>query len=261
MGFFLASFLAGFAIGPALGGLLYDRLGMASCFLTLGLLALLALSLILAFVPNLRTDGDKGGKRRQKGSSFEVLKSSVIITLLIFTFVGSIGRGSIVSFVPLLAQEKFGLSATLLGAVLTTNLSLSAALLLPFGILADRTDRKRILIAGTLLSGLMFAALPSASGLWALLAVNILLGIGTALTFPAAQAIAVTLARGKGMGTVLSSLQAATGAGFATGPLVSGMIYESVGIDLVFHACSGFLLIASFYGLFFLHLPSGDPKP
>ena len=255
MGLFLASFLAGFALGPALGGILYDNLGMASCFLTLGLLALLALALILAFVPNLRTGQDEGGKQRQGGTSMEVLKSHVIITLLIFAFVSNIGRGSIVSFVPLLAQEKFGMSATLLGAVLTTNLSLAAVLLLPFGILADRTDRKRILLVGTLLSGLMFAALPSASGLWGLLTVNILLGIGTALAFPAAQAIAVTLARGKGMGTVLASLQTATGAGFATGPLVSGMIYKTYGIDLVFHACSGFLLIASIYGLFFLHLP------
>jgi len=260
MGLFLASFLAGFALGPALGGILFDRLGMASCFLTLGLLALVALVLIVAFVPNLRTGQDEGGKPGQKGTSFEILKSSVIITLLIFTFVGSIGRGSIVSFVPLLAQEKLGMSATLLGAVLTTNLSLAAILLLPFGILADRSDRKRILLAGTLLSGLMFAALPSARGLWSLLTVNILLGIGTALAFPAAQAIAVTLARGRGMGTVLASLQAATGAGFATGPLVSGMIYKTYGIDLVFHACSGFLLIASIYGLFFLHPPPRNAR-
>jgi MFS family permease len=180
----------------------------------------------------------------------------VIITLLIFTFVSSIGRGSIISFVPLLAQEKLGMSATFLGAVLTTNLSLAALLLLPFGILADRTDRKRILLAGTVLSGLMFALLPSAKGLWGLLFVNILLGIGTALAFPAAQAIAVSLARGRGMGTVLSFLQSATGAGFATGPLVSGAIYKSYGIDNVFHACAGFLLAASIYGLFFLHPPS-----
>ncbi len=256
MGFFLASFLAGFALGPALGGVLHDRFGMASCFLTLGLLALLALSLILVLVPNLSVGGQEGAEARKAGTSVKVLKSHVILTLLIFTFVSSIGRGSIISFVPLLAEEKLGMSATLLGAVLTANLSLAALLLLPFGVLADRTDRKRILLTGTFLSGLMFAALPSATGLWSLLAVNILLGIATALAFPAAQAIAVSLARGKGMGTALASLQAAAGAGFATGPLVSGMIYKSYGIDLVFHACSLFLLIASVYGLFFLHLPS-----
>jgi MFS family permease len=255
MGLFLASFLAGFAVGPALGGILYDRFGMSSCFLTLGLLALLALSLILAFVPNLRTGRGESGKQRDEGSSLEILKSHVIITLLVFAFVSNIGRGSIMSFVPVLAKEKLGMSATLLGAVLTMNLSLAAVLLLPFGMLADRVDRKRILLAGTLLSGLMFAALPSATGLWGLLIINILLGVGTALAFPSVQAIGVTLARGRGMGTVLASLQTATGAGFAAGPLISGMIYENRGIDLVFHACSGFLFAASIYGLFFLHPP------
>jgi MFS family permease len=223
---------------------------MAWCFLTLGLLALLALLLTLLFVPNLVTCRVTGGS--QRGRAAEVFKSRVIITLLVFTFVSNIGRGSIVSFMPLLAQEKLKMSATLLGTVLTTNLSLAAVLLLPFGILADRTDRKRILLVGSLLSGSMFAALPSAGGVWSLLAVNILLGIGTALTFPATQAIAVTFARGKGMGIVLALLQAATGAGFAAGPLASGMIYKTYGIDPVFYACSGFLLAASLYGLFFL---------
>lgn len=255
MGLFLASFLAGFALGPALGGVLYDSFGMASCFLTLGFLALLALSLILVFVPNLTTGRSDGGKEGQIGASLEILKSHVIITLLIFTFVSSIGRGSIMSFVPLLAQEKLDMSATFLGAILTTNLSLAAILLLPFGILADRTDRKHILLAGTILSGLMFALLPSARGVWGLLLVNVLLGIGTAMAFPAAQAIAVSLARGRGMGTVLSFLQSATGAGFATGPLVSGMLYKSYGIDSVFHVCSVFLLAASVYGAFFLNPP------
>jgi MFS family permease len=256
MGLFLTSFLAGFALGPAFGGVLYDRFGMAWCFLTLGLLALLALLFTLLFVPNLETSRVRGGKQAERGITAEIFRSHVIVTLLVFTFVSNIGRGSIVSFMPLLAQEKLGLSATLLGAVITTNLSLAAVLLLPFGILADRTDRKRILLVGSLLSGTMFAVLPSAGGVWSLLAVNILLGIGTALAFPATQAMAVTYARGKGMGTVLAFLQAATGAGFATGPLVSGMIYKAHGIDPVFYACSGFLVAASLYGLFFL-----QPQP
>jgi MFS family permease len=258
MGLFMASFLAGFALGPALGGSLHDRFGMAWCFHTLGLLALLSLLLTLLFVPNLSTR--RGGETTKKagGSSFEILKSHVIITLLVFTLVSSVGRGSIVSFMPLLAQEKLGMSATLLGTVLTINLSLAAVLLLPFGILADRTDRKGLLLTGTFLSGIMFLALPLAKGFWSLLAVNILLGIGIALAFPAAQAIAVSLARGKGMGTVIAFLQAATGAGFATGPLVSGIIYESYGIDPVFYACAGFLLAASLYGFVFLRT---HPRP
>jgi MFS family permease len=263
MGLFMASFLAGFALGPALGGSLYDRFGMAWCFRTLGILALLSLLLTLRFVPNLSTRRGESETRGRAGtgkSTLEILKSHAIVTLLVFTLVSSVGRGSIVSFMPLLAQEKLGLSATLLGAVLTINLALAAVLLLPFGVLADRTDRKRLLLTGTLLSGLMFLALPLAKGFWSLLAVNILLGLGIALAFPAAHAIAVSLARGKGMGAVIAFLQAATGAGFATGPLVSGMIYKSYGIDPVFYACAGFLLAASLYGFVFLRTHSGPAR-
>jgi MFS family permease len=258
MGLFLASFLAGFALGPSLGGVLYDRFGMAWCFLTLGFLAFLALFLTLLFVPNLKSDRARGESAGAPDRSVDVLGSRVIVTLLVFTLVSSIGRGSLVSFMPLLAHEKLGMSATLLGAVLSANLALAAALLLPFGLLADRTDRKRILLTGSFFSGTMFAALPSAQGVWSLLAINILLGLGTALALPATQAMAVTIARGRGMGKVLAFLQAATGAGFATGPLVSGMIYKTYGIDPVFYACSGFLVTASFYGLLFL--PAQDQK-
>jgi len=252
MGIFLTSFLAGFAFGPALGGVLYDRFGMASCFLTLGFLALLALSLTLFFVPDLRT-GRGGGEKRAQENSFPILKSPVMLTLLVFTLFSSIGRGSLVSFMPLLAQEKLEMSATLLGTVLTVNLALAAVLLLPFGVLADRVDRRGILLTGTILSGVMFAILPLAKGAWSLLAVNVLLGTGTALAFPASQAIAVRLAKGEGMGSVLAFMQTATGAGFAAGPLLSGMIYKTYGIDPVFYVCSGVLLASSLYGLLFLH--------
>ena len=256
MGLFTASFLAGFALGPGLGGMLFDRFGMAWCFLTLGFLALLSFLLTLLFVPDLQTHRNTGKAQSAVGRPVEALKSHAVVTLLVFTFVSNTGRGSIVSFMPLLAQEKLGMSATLLGAVLSANLSLAAVLLIPFGVLADRRDRKRILLTGTVLSAAMFAALPSAGGGLGLLAVNLLLGIGIALAFPSTQAMAVTLARGRGMGAVLASLQAAAGAGFAAGPLVSGIIYQSHGIDPVFYACSGFLLAASIYGLFFLH-PQG----
>jgi len=118
--------------------------------------------------------------------------------------------------------------------------------------LADRLNRKALLLVGTLLSGIMFAAIPFAGGFLSLLLINIFMGFGVALSFPSSQAMAVSLARGKGMGAMLSFMQTATGAGFAAGPLISGMIYKGWGIDPVFYVCSGFLVAATLYGLLFL---------
>ena len=253
MGFFLVSFLSGFAIGPAIGGLFYDRFGMAWCFLTLGILALCSFFCTFFWVPNLKvTPSANPGKSRQ--GSLQLLKSQLVVALLVFTLVSAVGRGSIVCFLPLLAMEKLGMSASLLGVVITTNLLLAALLQLPFGILADRVNRKTLLLAGTLLSGAMFAVMPYARGFSSLLLINILMGIGVALFFPASQALAVSLARGKGMGAMLSFLQTATGVGFAAGPLISGIIYKNWGVDPVFYVCAGFLAVAAVYGFFFLRV-------
>ena len=253
MGFFLVSFLSGFAIGPALGGFFYDRFGMSWCFLTLGILALCSLFFTLLLVPNLKVtplaDRGKSGQ-----GYFRLLKSKRVVALLVFTLVSAVGRGSIVCFLPLLAMEKLGMSASLLGVVITTNLLLAALLQLPFGILADRINRKVILLVGTLLSGAMFAVMPFARGFLSMLLINILMGVGVSLFFPASQALAVSLARGGGMGAMLSFLQTATGVGFAAGPLISGIIYKHWGIDPVFYVCAGFLLAAAVYGFFFLRV-------
>ena len=259
-GLYLVSFLFGFALGPALGGLLFDRLGIVWCFLTLGFLSFCAFMLTLVFVQEFRAiQSEDPGRVTEKPQA--LLRSPVVIALLIFTLVSALGRSSIVCFLPLLAEEKLGMSASLLGTVITINLVLAAILQLPFGFLADRMNRKALLLTGTLLSAAMFYAVPLAQGFLSLLIINVLMGLGVALVFPSSQAIAVSLARGRGMGAMLSLLQAATGAGFALGPVLSGVIFKALGIDTVFHACSGFLLIAVFYGLFFLKTAQEAPSP
>jgi len=252
-GLFLVSFLMGFALGPALGGILHDRFGIQWCFLTLGILAFLALLLTLVWIPNLpqpaMQEQDARGKQERS-----VLKSPFILALLAFTLVSALGRGSIICFLPILATEKLGMSAALLGTVITTNLVLAAILQLPLGMLADRVNRTFLLLAGTLLSGAMFGVTPLATGFASLFMVNVVMGIAMALVLPASQAMAVSAARGKGMGKVLSLLQAATGAGFAAGPLLSGVIYQFWGIDPVFYTCAGFLAAAVAFGFRFLRV-------
>jgi len=245
---FLASFLSGFALGPALGGLFHDRFGMDWCFVTLGVLAFCSFLLTLFLVPTLRMTRAAGPQDCEHGLR-AVLQSRLSVTLLVFTTISAVGRGSIVSFLPLLAAEKLGLSASLFGLVITVNLLLAALLQVPFGMLADRLNRKALLLTGTVLSGAMFAALPLVGDFAGLLAVNVVMGVGVALFFPSSQALAVSLSRGKGIGTMLSLLQTATGVGFAAGPLLSGLIYKTWGIDPVFYVCAGFLGLAALYGL------------
>lgn len=249
--FFLVSFFTGFAMGPAFGGILYDRFGMKGCFLTLGLFAFAAFLLTSLLLPSSSTL-----PRRPKTPTDFVrpLKSPEVFPLLLFTLVSALGRSSIVCFLPLFAQEQLHISASLLGGVLTINLLLAALLQIPSGMLADRFDRKKLVLLGTLVSSVMFILVPFTSGFASLLAVSVFLGVGMALVLPSSQAMAVTMGRGIGMGSVLAFLQVATGAGFAAGPLVSGVIFKWFGIDSVFYLCAATLFAAALYGAFFLRI-------
>lgn len=250
---FLASFFTGFAMGPAFGGVLYDRFGMTGCFLTLGLFAFAAFLLTSLFLPSRLPPPHR---TRARIDLIGPLKSPEVFPLLVFTLVSALGRSSIVCFLPLFAQEELHISASILGGILTINLLLAAFLQIPSGMLADRFDRKKIVLLGTLVSSGMFLLLPFTSGFAGLLTINVFMGIGMALVFPSSQAMAVTLGRGLGMGSVLAFLQVATGAGFAAGPLVSGAVFKWFGIDSVFFLCAATLLAAALYGAFFLRLSS-----
>jgi MFS family permease len=248
-GYFLVCFMAGFATGPALGGWIHDHFGIVWCFFSLGLLAGVSFGLTTGFVPEL------GIHRARINSSREYLRlitNPKVIALFTFILVSAIGRGSIMCFLPLLAKDKLGISASGLGTIITVNLLLAAALQALFGPLADRWSRKRILVGGTLLTGVMFAAVPYTTGFLPLMAVNILMGVGSAMAFPSSQAMALSLGRGMGMGAMVSLIHVGTSSGFTLGPILVGVIYKFFGIDLVFWVCSGILLLAACYGSLYL---------
>ena len=256
-GYFLLSFMAGFATGPALGGWIHDHFGIGWCFSALGLLAMLSLGLTTAFVPDL------GISRVRIDSSREYLRlitNRKVLILATFMLVSGIGRGSIMCFLPLLATKKLGISVSALGIIITVNLLLAAALQALFGALSDRWSRKWILVGGTLLTGVMFAAVPFTKGFLPLMVVNVLMGVGSAMAFPSSQAMALSLGRGMGMGALVSLVQVGTSSGFTIGPILMGVIYKFFGIDLVFLVCSAILLLAACYGGFWIRDegPSGE---
>ncbi len=90
--------------------------------------------------------------------------------VLLSVFTVMLGLGIIAPLLPVYARTlgadglMLGMSAALLGTVVTTNLVLAAVLQLPMGMMADRFSRKGLLLAGTMLSSALFAAVPFATG-------------------------------------------------------------------------------------------------
>ncbi len=202
MGYFNAAFFAGFGIGPLMGGALTEHFGMNVAFYTMGALNLLAFLVATFLLPEVRQE--KMATSPQP-SFKKMSKSSIMKGLFSYRFSFSLGRGSFATFLPIFAATYLGLSTTLIGVMLATQI-LSMALLQPYlGNIADRFNRKILIIIGSVINFTSLALIPLTHNFWQLLGICALSGLSSAISMPAASALIVEEGRKFGMGSAMPS--------------------------------------------------------
>jgi EmrB/QacA subfamily drug resistance transporter len=133
--------------------------------------------------------------------------------------------------------EQAGIRWVIISYVLTY-----ASLTLAFGKLGDLLGYRRVFVAGLVISTLGFAACAVAPSFSALLIGRVLQGIGAALSWSCAPALATTLYPESERTRVLGFYSAAIAVGSALGPLVGGALVQSHGWRVVFWARLPFVL-------------------
>ena len=232
MGYANAAFFSGFGIGPLLGGTLAERFGMNISFYAMGGLCLLAFLVVVLLLPEIRQRkiGEKGHL------SFKDMSSSPMVRgLFSFRLVQAVGRGGIMTFLPIFAATSIGLGPALIGVLLTVNFLPMMVLLAPAGRLADKFNRKALVILGNLTYLITLALIPLAHTFWQQLWLCFPRAIGGATSMPAATALTVEEGRKFGMGSTISMLMMAMSIGMVIGPTLSGVIADSVDINAVFY--------------------------
>lgn len=122
-------------------------------------------------------------------------------------------------FLPLL-QDRFGLNYFQVG-VAAALLNVSSSMIQPaFGWISDRWPTRWFIPAGILWTGLFIGVLGLVPNYWALLAVVVFTGIGTAAFHPIAS-IAVAHASRAQRGLGMSFFSAGGNVGFALGPIIA----------------------------------------
>ncbi len=232
MGYFNAAFFTGFGIGPFMGGILSDHFGMSAAFYTMGGLSLLAFLIASFFLPEIKP---RTMASRPHASYKEISTSSMVRGLFSFRLALSLGRGAFAAFLPILAAASLGLSPTLIGVLLAVNILLMSLLGIYSGNIADRLNRKAMVIAGSLANLTFLALIPLAGNFWQLLGICTLGGLGGAISIPAALALTVEEGRKFGMGSTMATFIMAFSIGMAAGPLLSGVIADYVSINSVFY--------------------------
>lgn len=167
-----------------------------------------------------------------------------ITTAFITTFMGSALNLSVPDI-----EKDFGVSAAAVGWVVTAYMLTCAALAVPFGKIADRSQRKRILWIGILIFWLCSVAGMFSAKMWMLLLARLGQGIGASMIFSTNIAILVGAFDKELRGKVLGYSTSSTYAGLSAGPVLGGFLNHNFGWKSIFIAAAIVSAVA-FYGAF-----------
>ncbi|MDI9632247.1 MAG: MFS transporter [Acidobacteriota bacterium] len=130
--------------------------------------------------------------------------------------------------------EEFAAPAAALHGVVVAFIIAAAALLLPFGRLADLAGRRRIFLTGAALQALFLLAAAAAPNISSLVWLRALQGGTGAMPFATGMAMVVAAFPASQRGRVLGISVASVYLGLALGPVIGGLIVEWFGWRAIF---------------------------
>ncbi len=247
MGLFNLSMFISLSLGPMLGGVIQDIWTMETAFLWMGVLSFLGLLMCGVCLPPVKEEYSQP-KDRYQGSWMFILKDWEIWSLCGFRYAYTASIGAIWSFLPLLADEKFALSTTKIGILVSFGVFVSGVLQVPMGLLSDRVNRSVMVYAGGILSAAGMGSIFFASGFGPLLLALGLFGLGGGISTPALTALSVQNGeRKKAMGAVMSLMTTAHSLGMLTGALAAGIVMDMFSLDLVFPGAGIFMTMGTVF--------------
>lgn len=233
MGYFNAVLFAGMGAGPLVGGVISDAFSMKTSFLVMAVLNVLGLIATLIFLKEM----PRKTAARDHRSFAAPLKSRTMRGVSSYCLANGIGTSSLMAFIPLFADLRIGLSASLIGVMLAARTPVS--LLQSYtGRLADRWNRRHMVIWGGIAAIAAVTLLPLTGGFWTLLIAYISVSLGQSFGMPAANAYVVHEGRTYGMGATMTMFMLAMNIGNSIGPVALGSIADRLGLESVFYAAA-----------------------
>jgi MFS transporter, DHA1 family, multidrug resistance protein len=233
MGYFNAVLFAGMGAGPLVGGIITDAFSNSAAFFALAVMNSFGLIAILLFIHEMPR---KKAVREYK-SFLSPLRSRVMRGVFSYRMTVGVGTATLMAFVPLFAGLRLGLNSTMIGVMLAARIPISICQSYT-GRMADRWNRRSMVIWGGVITIVAVLLMPFAGGFWVLLIAYLWVTVGQALGIPAANAYVVQEGRTYGMGASVTMFMMAMYAGNCIGPVVLGGIADRLGLESAFYTAS-----------------------
>ncbi len=257
MGLFNMSMFLGLSLGPLLGGIIKDHLGLQASFLCMGVLALIGFCLSLWLLPP--TSAERFPGFRNTPISWKILLGDRQLTaLLIFRFAYVVCIGIIWGFIPLLADREFGASSSLIGVLIMLGVMVSGLFHVPMGLMADRISKKMMVIAGGIVVSYAIFSFKWAGQVQDLVFATALFGLGGGISMPALMALAVLKgSQTRSMGSIMALMTVAHSLGMLVGSLLGGVMMDLFQLRWAF--ATGAVVMAVCTAWFLLATTSRQP--
>jgi DHA1 family multidrug resistance protein-like MFS transporter len=239
MGIFNATYLIGWGCGPLMGGILTDYYGMDSAFYVMGGLNVLAFLGVSIFLPEVV---HRGKETTQTSSLKGMISSKTMRGLFGFQVGDAAHRGIVQTFLPVFGGMTLGLSTSLIGTIMSVLVIGAGVFQIFTGRLADRFNRKIVVIVGSLGILVSMLLVPRAVGFWSVMLFLGIAIIGDATALPSASALAIQEGRKYGMGASMAMFNMGMGVGMSVGPILAGLAADLWGVEFAFYFMAALML-------------------
>lgn len=226
-------------LGPVVGGLIAASLGMRASFLSFGVGCLMALLIVIFFLPSVEIDTPAGKQPRGAQLNRIDLRGSHLVVMLKehgktfataglgFLFLQLIRSGPSI-IIPLYGNNVLRLDLGTIGLVMSAGSALDMILFYPAGLMMDRWGRKSTIVPTALLLAVGVAAVPLSWDTGSLVAAAMIAGLGGGLGSGAMLTIGSDLAPRHGRGEFLAVWTLIGDLGGTAGPLLVGALAQGL---------------------------------
>ena len=241
----------GLIIGPTIGGVLYDALGFAAPFNVSGVMALVAVILVLFIVPETRPalipETSDGPSRSGFGDIWRnpPRPLGVLATLLVVEFVWTFAWVATEPAMIRQLYQQYAYTATMFGVVVGVHGAATALGEFGFGGLSDRFGRFVLIAIGLVLHAAWYIGVDQAPQYTPLIIASIIAGLGAGLVIPAIGAAYVDISSADQRGRIAALKEMVLSLGGMLGPLFAALTTDYLPPAYFFRGATAMILLAS----------------
>lgn len=258
MGLFNVALFLSLSFGPILGGVVKDGFGIKAAFLCMSVFALISLISSLWLLPPAKSE--RISNRGDAAPMSALLKDPLIIGPVFVKIVFTASIGIIWCTLPILCTSEFHLSSSVIGLLVMLNVFIAGVIQAPMGSLADKVDKRRLIVAGGLIAICATVSLLWANTLTTLVLANLVLGFGGGMANPSLQTMVLFRGIKAGAkGSAMGLFGMGDSLGMLVGSILAGAVIQFFDIRHSFSLGSAMIALGLIVFLICAYTTKQDP--